>query len=279
MLCLPSAIFLSQALSCVWTVPGWNSKSLAHHLVVQAVTWGTCLFYLSAEAYDVLSDPGKRTLFDQFGEEGLKAGGGVPSGPFAGPGTQYSQMDGDAARRLFEQLFGEFNMGAAPFPFSSNAVRGPTQFTQFFSTGPNGRTAAYSSSMGMGDMADAARSGGKINGKGRTNNRGSFTAADAMRDDMAWEAGDQGANPFDMFGMNSAADSFHQHSQQQRRQQRPDSSGSNGMWGNPQQQIQQVQLQLSLEELYRGCTKRLKVTRHVLDAASGKSLPVQVRHC
>jgi hypothetical protein len=46
---------------------------------------------------------------------------------------------------------------------------------------------------------------------------------------------------------------------------------------NQQQQplVQQVQLLLTLEELYKGVTKRLKVTRHMMDAASGKSLPVQ----
>ena len=37
-----------------------------------------------SEAFEVLSDKQKRTIYDQFGEEGLKGGGGGPSP--AGPG-------------------------------------------------------------------------------------------------------------------------------------------------------------------------------------------------
>ena len=33
-----------------------------------------------SEAFEVLSDKNKRTVYDQFGEEGLKTGGGPPPG-------------------------------------------------------------------------------------------------------------------------------------------------------------------------------------------------------
>lgn len=32
---------------------------------------------------------------------------------------------------------------------------------------------------------------------------------------------------------------------------------------------------MALEDLFRGTTKRLRITRHILDGASGKQVPVQ----
>jgi DnaJ family protein B protein 4 len=172
----------------------------------------------------------------------------------------------------------------------SSSSRIPGQF-QFMSSGPGGVNMFSSSSGGPFGSGSSGGGGQRSSRGGGFGGMGNLFGAAGDADEEMFEAGDMRANPFHVFGMNGGSNNggsgpssfFQQQSAQQRQQGRP---GSAEAWGSPRYQhqqqqqqqqpaVQSVALMVSLEELYKGAVKRLKVTRHVLDAASGKSLPVQ----
>ncbi|KAL8278799.1 hypothetical protein RQP46_008868 [Phenoliferia psychrophenolica] len=183
-----------------------------------------------SEAYEALSDSNKRAIYDQFGEEGLKNGGGGPPPGSSGFGGAFP--GGGGAPGGFPGGGASFSFGGMPGGMGGGGRRGGGGFQ------PSNPEDIFAQFFGGGGGGPFGQAGGSRAGPSPFGGGGGPFAMDTDEDDYAPPRKSQ------------------------------------------ERQVTEVvkPLPLSLEDLYSGTTKKLKVTKkRASGAEEGKTLEVNVK--
>ncbi|KAF9069009.1 hypothetical protein BDP27DRAFT_1294502 [Rhodocollybia butyracea] len=197
-----------------------------------------------SEAFEVLSDKQKRTIYDQFGEEGLKGGGGPSPGAGAGPSgfPGFSGFPGSG--------FSSGSPGGTTFTFTSGGNPFASSGGAFNPTDPQKIFEQMFGASGLGGFS----MGG---GSGRAGRSPMFDDDDDVMDGPSFFGGMPGAMPRPRASRNGS------HSG------RPTSH-------SPPSEISRP-LKVSLQDLYSGAVKHLKVGRRLLSGSTeDKVLDIQI---
>ncbi|GAA5933625.1 hypothetical protein JCM10213_008550 [Rhodosporidiobolus nylandii] len=199
-----------------------------------------------SEAYEVLSDKDKRAIYDQYGEDGLKAGfgaGGPGGAQGAGMGGGFNPFAGG----------GFPGGGGSTFSFSTGGMPGGGGGGGgFMPSDPNDIFASLFGNLGgmgggMGGMGGGMprSAGGRARGgAGRAAGGNPFASMGGM-------GGGGGGFPGG-FGMDIDSDEDY-------------AAGGAGQKRPPPPPEIVKPLPISLEDLYKGCTKKLRVTKKRLN--------------
>lgn len=198
---------------------GYRKMALKYHPDKNKSPGAEEKFKEIAEAYEVLSDPKKKEIYDTYGEEGLKGGmgqgGGVPGGhPEPGPGGSYHYTFHGNPHETFRMFFGDEN------PFGSF-------FSGFGGPGGHGMRGGNAFHQGFGGPNDMD-----------------------VDDDPFGSGFQQYSGPGGHFQQFGSGGGMPMSSAKHRRQ-------------DP---AIVKDLQISLEDVYKGTTKRMKITRKVLNS-------------
>jgi len=205
-----------------------------------------------SEAFEVLSDKQKRTIYDQFGEEGLKGGGAPPSGA-GGPGgfSGFSGFPGGGA-------------GGPTFTFTSSPGGFGGGGGGFSPTDPQKIFESIFSGGGLGGFGGMGGMGGMSGMRGGPGMSGMFNHGMDDDDPMG------GFSSFG--GMPGGMPNGRPHSHRTNSPRRSPTATSPA---GPSEITKP--LKVTLEELYSGATKRLKVGRKLLSGGTeDKVLEIQV---